>query len=383
MGKETTADTVENEGLLSSAFSVVRGYWEWQKAQGGTPKAQFTEKTTEKTNSEASAKPVATDVDPTIFAIGTLPPNPTVIQDSPTTTIKVDTADTKTDSPYNTEHENFSQDNILAQQNLIALGFTDLGAYGQHKDGVDGIDGPKTSAELTRYQQEFKLEVTGDVNAETLAHMEQLKISRGVEYETPSAFDRGLDKAESFLSAAYNKARDFINVDNRPIHLRVVDSPIVRETSEWHEPRVKKDGTAYKHGGVDYAGTEAGDQPDILAAEGGIVKRVDNHPNGFGQFVEVAHGTDGKFSLIYAHLDKGSSLKEGATINAGDFIERMGNTGTSTGVHLHLEARYNGMKFDPKHFDKALEQGYLSPEMMPNMKLTLKVIHTLPSHKAR
>ena len=64
---------------------------------------------------------------------------------------------------------------------------------------------------------------------------------------------------------------------------------------------------------------------------------------GFGNVVYVKHGG---LQVIYAHLN-GFAVQAGQTVAEGQIIGYSGNTGWSTGPHLHWEARVNGVAVDP------------------------------------
>ena len=65
---------------------------------------------------------------------------------------------------------------------------------------------------------------------------------------------------------------------------------------------------------------------------------------GYGNYVMIDHG-DGKIS-IYGHLS-GVTVVPGQEVVAGQLIGYVGSTGYSTGLHLHFEMRYNGVRYDP------------------------------------
>jgi murein DD-endopeptidase MepM/ murein hydrolase activator NlpD len=69
--------------------------------------------------------------------------------------------------------------------------------------------------------------------------------------------------------------------------------------------------------------------------------------SGYGNIVEVLHGE----SVIsrYAHIKK-SLVKKGQRVTKKDIIALVGNTGRSTGPHLHLEIAINGETIDPEIF---------------------------------
>jgi murein DD-endopeptidase MepM/ murein hydrolase activator NlpD len=85
---------------------------------------------------------------------------------------------------------------------------------------------------------------------------------------------------------------------------------------------------------------------DVRSAGGGIVKSVGD-AGGYGLMVAIDHG-DG-LETRYAHLSD-ASVRPGDTIAAGQVIARSGNSGRSTGPHLHFEVREAGQPVDPSRF---------------------------------
>lgn len=83
----------------------------------------------------------------------------------------------------------------------------------------------------------------------------------------------------------------------------------------------------------------------IIAARSGIVIKVENSQTGkgdnpAGNFIRILHN-DGTMG-VYLHLKKGSIyLKEGNRVKVGDYIALSGNTGRSTGPHLHFVIQRN------------------------------------------
>jgi len=67
----------------------------------------------------------------------------------------------------------------------------------------------------------------------------------------------------------------------------------------------------------------------------------------FGNYVIIRHS--GGFQSLYAHLDA-ILVKKGASVNQGDVIGRSGNTGQSTGPHLHFSLFLNGKAVDPRKY---------------------------------
>ena len=94
----------------------------------------------------------------------------------------------------------------------------------------------------------------------------------------------------------------------------------------------------------------------IVAARGGMVVKVENEQSGrgnnpSGNFVRILHD-DGTMG-VYLHLMKGSvAVREGQRIETGTRIARSGNTGNSTGPHLHFVVQRNvGLAIESIPFD--------------------------------
>lgn len=102
-------------------------------------------------------------------------------------------------------------------------------------------------------------------------------------------------------------------------------------------------GTLRHHAGVDYAGN-TGDP--IQAAASGTVIQVKSR-TGYGNTVIIDHG--GGWSTLYAHLSR-FDVSVGDQVALGETIGGVGNTGWSTGPHLHFEIRYRGSPLDPEEY---------------------------------
>ena len=94
------------------------------------------------------------------------------------------------------------------------------------------------------------------------------------------------------------------------------------------------------HPGVDL---RAAYGQDVRAAAGGRVAFA-GEQGGYGLTVVVEH--DNGFQTRYAHLST-SAVAAGDTVAAGQLLARSGNSGRSTGPHLHFEVRQHGVPVDP------------------------------------
>ncbi len=79
----------------------------------------------------------------------------------------------------------------------------------------------------------------------------------------------------------------------------------------------------------------------------GVVETVDFSYGGYGNEIIVNHGFG--YRTRYAHLSK-SSVRPGQKLKRGDVIAFTGNTGKSTGPHLHYEVMKNGEVLNPVYF---------------------------------
>ena len=100
------------------------------------------------------------------------------------------------------------------------------------------------------------------------------------------------------------------------------------------------------HRGHDWAGPTG---TPIHATGDGVVTFARRHA-GYGKMIKIKH--DFGFETRYAHLSR-FRVKEGQRVSRGERIGDMGNTGNSTGTHLHYEIRTHGKAINPLIYIKA------------------------------
>ena len=115
-------------------------------------------------------------------------------------------------------------------------------------------------------------------------------------------------------------------VFDAPLPGHVVNSPFGLRQMPWEEG-------GRLHEGVDIAAPAGA---PVHVATDGIVMRS-GVSSTYGRFVEVAH-KDG-FRTFYAHLGRDAGLKRGTYVKRGTTVAYVGNSGRSTGSHLHFELR--------------------------------------------
>jgi hypothetical protein len=101
---------------------------------------------------------------------------------------------------------------------------------------------------------------------------------------------------------------------------------------------------AKMHTGLDFTadiGTE------IYATGDGVVESIESKFSGYGQHVVINHGFG--YESLYAHMSR-VAVRPGQKVRRGQIIGYVGNTGTSTGPHLHYEVIKNGEKVDPSFY---------------------------------
>lgn len=162
--------------------------------------------------------------------------------------------------------------------------------------------------------------------------------------------------------------RNYVN----PVRTNVVNS------SYGYRPRFGRN-----HYGVDLKAS-IGDT--IYAAFSGKIRLTNFERGGYGFFIVIRH--DNKLETLYGHLSK-FLVRENQYVKEGDPIALAGNTGRSTGAHLHFEFRYNGKCINPEkliNFEKRMPvtdiYTYMS-EKNTKRTVTVSSRNTVRKHKRR
>lgn len=88
----------------------------------------------------------------------------------------------------------------------------------------------------------------------------------------------------------------------------------------------------------------------VYATLPGKVMRVGSDPNGYGNHIRISHANN--LLSLYGHLDERNyaAVREGDEVQGGQLIGFSGNTGRSTGPHLHFEVREGTAAFNPEPY---------------------------------
>lgn len=144
----------------------------------------------------------------------------------------------------------------------------------------------------------------------------------------------GLDRMNMYRIAAFKL----------PFAMPVKDA--FRWTSGFGYRRDPKGAGTRMHEGTDMAGSYG---TPIYATADGVVTHA-GWDNGYGRLVKIRH--DFGVETRYAHLSQ-IRVEVGQRVSRGDRIGDMGNSGRSTGTHLHYEIRLSGAPINPMTFIKA------------------------------
>ena len=158
------------------------------------------------------------------------------------------------------------------------------------------------------------------------------------------------------------------------MHRSIYPSDCRNITSPFDDP------TRTDHYGVDFAcaGTW-----EIYASAAGTVTRSD-YSSSYGEVIYILHNINGQeYETVYAHLQTGSrTVSLGDTVSQGQVIGIMGNTGDSSGQHLHFElhvGRWNDAKSNAVDPIPYLGQSNGGGDPTPTVDKQKEYIHLLLS----
>jgi murein DD-endopeptidase MepM/ murein hydrolase activator NlpD len=150
-----------------------------------------------------------------------------------------------------------------------------------------------------------------------------------------------IDLSGSQLSALENvilsrQLGQEIHPEGRPVNTGYISSPFGERVDPFT-------GGEEFHEGIDFAAPEG---TPIHAVAAGIVTWAGPR-GGYGNMVQIDHGNG--YATRYGHAEK-VLVHIGETVNRGDVIALVGDTGRSTGPHVHFEVLTNGHEVNPARF---------------------------------
>lgn len=152
----------------------------------------------------------------------------------------------------------------------------------------------------------------------------------------------GLIRRANILSASFAEVSDTLSRNVQ----RLASTPSIMPTAGWlssHFTRSRFHPILHisrPHEGIDVSAPMGA---PVVAPASAIVMRVARE-NGYGLVLELNHGNG--IVTKFAHLSR-VSVKEGQRVTRGQLVANVGNSGLSTGPHLHYEIHVNGKVVDP------------------------------------
>lgn len=206
-------------------------------------------------------------------------------------------------------------------------------------------------AQTERLQSAMKRQIIGKQKLPLLKKM-KIKNGQGGPFinenlniqDVSKALDKLLVKIEE-REVMYNKMeaillKQSVLKETLPT-LYPVNVPYTSSSYGWRQDPIL--GIRAFHAGLDFSAAHG--EP-IRATAGGIVVEA-SRARKYGKFVRIKHG--GGLETRYAHASK-LFVKKGDIIKKEDLIALVGNTGRSTGPHLHYEIRLNNRTLDPRQY---------------------------------
>jgi len=174
----------------------------------------------------------------------------------------------------------------------------------------------------------------------TLLHLNvsaQTSVFRNRKAEIEKAMAK-VNSVKEFKQVAYSLKMTVRELSDYPI-ITPVKNPVISSGFGMRKHPIYK--VRKMHTGIDLPKAKG---TPVYAAGNGIVSRK-GYDSGYGLFVEIKHA--GGFRTLYAHLSK-ALVNKGESVSIGTQIACVGNSGTSTGYHLHYEVRKDKRFLNPK-----------------------------------
>lgn len=201
----------------------------------------------------------------------------------------------------------------------------------------------------SRSYESVENRIINDISKEVVLHVNKLDSLKdslrdfydilGMEYE----HDEENFDLEKTLEEIKNKTKIIVTKNSTvkfsaPMGKPLDDIYITSEFGSRYHPVLKK---RKFHRGVDL---RANIGSNVYSTAPGVVRAIGYNKNGYGKYIIIQHNMG--FETIYAHLDN-IGVSNGTIVKKGDIIGLSGNTGRSTGPHLHYETRFGGQSISP------------------------------------
>ena len=137
---------------------------------------------------------------------------------------------------------------------------------------------------------------------------------------------------------------DYFNREGKNVKKSILKTPLdgAKISSNFGMRKHPISGFNKMHKGIDFAAPIG---TPIYAGGNGIVEYVGRN-GGYGKYIRIRHNNE--YKTAYAHLSSyKKGISKGVRVNQGEVIGYVGNTGRSTGPHLHYEIIYQNKQINP------------------------------------
>ncbi|MBL8658710.1 MAG: peptidoglycan DD-metalloendopeptidase family protein [Rhodospirillales bacterium] len=165
-------------------------------------------------------------------------------------------------------------------------------------------------------------------------------------------------------------AADYYGPDGSGVRTALLRTPVngARLSSGYGMRRHPVLGYSRMHRGIDFAAPIG---TPVYAAGAGHISAIGRN-RGYGNYIQIEHR--GGYATAYGHLSRfAAGLQRGSAVKQGEVIGYVGNTGLSTGAHLHYEILVNGQQVDPLDV-KGVREAHLDDDEMAKFALTKAAI---------
>ena len=192
------------------------------------------------------------------------------------------------------------------------------------------------------FQRDIKKNTKFEVSYEILINNQRENIKYGkIKYINLVLSNKNL---EYFNFKTLDGYYDYFNREGKNVKKSILKTPIdgARLSSNFGMRKHPISGFNKLHKGIDFAAPKG---TPIYAGGNGVIEYAGRN-GGYGKYIRIRHNNN--YKTAYAHLSSfKKGIQKGKRVNQGDVIGYVGNTGNSTGPHLHYEIIYKNKQINP------------------------------------
>ena len=218
-----------------------------------------------------------------------------------------------------------------------------------YSDGIDNNISPDILVKIIKLFS-FDLDFQRDIRVDTIVSVsyefDEILETGELEYNDIkyASIEIEGNKLEYFKFITKEGYVDYFNREGKNVKKSILKTPLdgARISSNFGMRKHPISGFNKMHKGVDFAAPTG---TPISAGGHGVVEYVGRN-GGYGKYIRIRHNNG--YKTAYAHLSSyNNGISKGVRVNQGDVIGYVGNTGNSTGPHLHYEIIYQNKHINP------------------------------------